>query len=273
MQDELIADLVRRVQGRYFGKYRGFVVDAKDPDQLGRVRLCIPSVLGDQTSGWALPCVPFGGLPSQGFFAVPEVDAQVWVEFEEGDLARPIWSGTFWQQKGDTPPDAQKNEPTTRVLQTPSGHVIQLDDEDGKERIRLHHKGGAEVLLDEQGSILITDAQGNKITLDASAKKLVAEDGSGNALTLQSSGVTIEDANGNRIELAASGVRVKGARIVLDGSQVVLGGDGGEPVIKGQSFLTLLATHVHNSTPGGGPTSPPVPQGEMTSLSTSVMTR
>jgi uncharacterized protein involved in type VI secretion and phage assembly len=273
MQDELLADLVRRVQGRYFGKYRGFVVSNEDPDKLGRVQLRIPSVLGDQTSAWALPCLPFGGLPAQGLFSVPEVDAQVWVEFEEGDLRRPIWTGTFWQQPSDTPPDAQKSPPTTRLLQTPSGHVLQFDDEEGQERIRLFHKGGSEVLLDEQGSISLTDAQGQRLALDASAGTVVAEDGRGNALTLQASGVTIEDMNGNRIELAAAGIKVSATRIVLDGTQVLLGGDGGEPVIKGSSFLTLLATHIHTSVPTGGPTSPPIPQGEATTLSMSVTTR
>jgi len=65
---------------------------------------------------------------------------------------------------------------------------------------------------------------------------------------------------------------VKGAQIVLDGNQVMLGGAGGEPLIKGQSFLSLFATHVHTSSPSGGPTSPPLPQGEMSTLSMKVLT-
>jgi len=63
---------------------------------------------------------------------------------------------------------------------------------------------------------------------------------------------------------------VTGQQIVVKGSQVMLGGQGGEPIIKGTSFLSLFATHMHPS--AMGPTGPPIPQGEMSSLSSKVMT-
>ena len=97
------------------------------------------------------------------------------------------------------------------------------------------------------------------------------EDANGNSMLMSSSGTTVEDANGNKIEMAASGITVKGQEIVVEGSQVLLGGKGGEPVIKGQSFLTLFATHMHPS--AMGPTGPPIPQGEMSSLSSTVMSK
>jgi hypothetical protein len=66
-------------------------------------------------------------------------------------------------------------------------------------------------------------------------------------------------------------VKVKAsATVTVEGALVTLGGQGGEPVIKGTSFLTLFATHVHPT--AMGPSGPPVPQGEMSSLSTKVMT-
>ena len=95
--------VTRELQKKYYGKYRGFVVDDEDPDKRGRLR-CGPSVLGSEETAWALPCVPFGGGAGYGLFAVPPVDSQVWVEFEEGELSQPIWTGTFWQNKGDPPP-------------------------------------------------------------------------------------------------------------------------------------------------------------------------
>ena len=85
--NDLLSELARQVRGKYYGKYRGFVADNKDPDKKGRLRIRIPSVLGDQVSGWALPCAPF-----TGWFMIPEPDKPVWVEFEEGDLRRPIWT-------------------------------------------------------------------------------------------------------------------------------------------------------------------------------------
>lgn len=263
--EQLVADLAREVRTKYYGKYRGFVDDNQDPEKRGRLRVTVPSVLGETVTGWALPCLPFGGLADQGLFIVPDVGAQVWVEFEEGELAHPIWSGTFWQQTSDTPVEASKDEPTTRLLKTAAGHVLQFDDADGEEQVRLHHAKNAELLMDKNGTIALTDANGAKLTLDADAGKVVLEDANGNRLTMDRSGTVVEDANGNSVEMAASGLTVKGTQIVVQGNQVSLGGQGGEPLIKGQSFLTLFATHVHPT--GVGPSGPPIPQGEMTTLS------
>lgn len=268
--EDLLRQLARQVQNKYFGKYRGFVVDNDDPEQLGRVTLRVPSILGDTTTGWALPCLPFGGLQDQGLFSVPEIGAQVWVEFEEGELSHPIWTGSFWQQNGDIPSEAAKSPPTSRVFKTPRGHVLQFDDEEGEEQIILHHPQDAELKIDKDGTVALTDAQGAKLTLDANANEVTLEDANGNKLTMNSSGTTVEDSNGNKLEMAASGITVQGQMIVVDGTQVMLGGQGGEPVIKGTSFLTLFATHIHPT--GVGPSGPPIPQGEMSSLSTKVMT-
>ena len=118
--EETVVRLARFIDEKRFGKFRATVIDNQDPQKRGRLKLRIPSVLADQDSDWALPCLPYGGFGQQGMFFVPDVDAQVWVEFEEGDISRPVWVGTFWQQEGDTPEDAAKDEPTTRLIQTSS---------------------------------------------------------------------------------------------------------------------------------------------------------
>ena len=87
---------------------------------------------------------------------------------------------------------------------------------------------------------------------------------------MTSSGTTIEDANGNKVEMAAAGITLEGQKVVIKGSSVMLGGDGGEPIIKGQSFLQLFMTHMHPT--AMGPSGPPIPQGEMSTLSTKVLT-
>jgi phage baseplate assembly protein gpV len=268
--EDLLLELARQFRNKYFGKYRGFVVDNDDPEQLARLRLTVPAVLGEAPTGWALPCLPFGGLAQQGFFMVPEVDAQVWVEFEGGNLNAPIWTGTFWQQSSDPPSEAALSPPTTRVFKTPSGHVLQFDDADGAERFRLAHPAGTEMTVDENGTVVITDAQDNTLTLNADSSEIVLTDANGNTLTMNSSGTTVEDSNGNKIEMAATGITVKGQQVVVEGQQVMLAGQGGEPIIKGQSFLTLFATHMHPHPMG--PTGPPIPQGEMSTLSLKVKT-
>lgn len=255
-------------QRRAFGKYRGFVTDNADPNQLARVRLRVPALLGSAETGWALPCLPCGGLAGQGLFSVPAVGAQVWVEFEGGNLDFPIWSGTFWQQPGDAP-SAVQDQPTSQLWRSGKGHLLLLEDKDDAETVALQHAGGAALTLDAAGNTELTDSHGARLTLNAENEQAVLEDANGNVLTLSSQGATLEDGNGNRIEMSAGGVSVSTrAKITLEGSQVLLGGAGGEPVIKGSSFLSLFATHVHPT--GVGPSGPPVPQGEMSSLSTKV---
>jgi len=118
--------------------------------------------------------------------------------------------------------------------------------------------------------VTLTDAGGSVMTFDAKGGKVTLEDSNGNKLTMEAAGTTVEDANGNKLEMAAAGVTVSGQKVVVKGTQVMLAGDGGEPIIKGQSFLTLFATHVHPT--AMGPSGPPIPQGEMSSLSTKVLT-
>jgi hypothetical protein len=108
---------------QYFGKYRGKVSNNLDPMQLGRIQVSVPEVLGDGRLSWALPCVPFAG-PGLGFFALPPVAANVWVEFEGGDPDFPIWSGCFWGP-GQVP--AKPAVPQVTVLKT-LGVTLQLSD-------------------------------------------------------------------------------------------------------------------------------------------------
>jgi hypothetical protein len=256
-------------QRHAYGKYRGFVTDNADPANLGRVKLTVPALLGEAVTGWALPCLPCGGLADQGLFWIPGVGAQVWVEFEGGNLDFPIWTGTFWQQDGDRPAEVQ-DPATSRVLKSAKGHLLLFEDKDDAEQVTVLHSGGAKLDMSHDGNVLLTDNNGAKLTLDAANNQAILEDANGNTLTLSSQGATLEDANGNKVEMAASGVKVTAsATITLEGSQVMLGGAGGEPVIKGTSFLTLFATHMHPT--AMGPSGPPIPQGEMSSLSSKVM--
>lgn len=85
----------------FFGKYRGKVENNIDPMMLGKIQVSVPAVLGEGSLSWAMPCVPFAGS-GVGFFMIPPVGANVWVEFEGGDIDYPIWSGCFWGV-GETP--------------------------------------------------------------------------------------------------------------------------------------------------------------------------
>lgn len=80
---------------RHWGKYRGTVLLNLDPEGLGRL-LCEVPLLPGMLLNWALPCIPYAGL-EEGFFAMPPIGANVWVEFENGNPSYPIWSGCFWE--------------------------------------------------------------------------------------------------------------------------------------------------------------------------------
>jgi hypothetical protein len=94
---------------KFFGKYRGKVKSTKDDLNLGRVRVEVPAVLGEGKQSWAMPCVPYAGKDI-GFFTVPPVDSNIWVEFEDGNPTYPIWSGCFWGD-GELPQNAKVDKP------------------------------------------------------------------------------------------------------------------------------------------------------------------
>jgi len=272
--EETILQIAQELEQRRFGKYRGTVMENKDPNKMGRLRLTVPSLFGSEKTTWALPCLPFGGLSQQGMFFIPETKSQVWVEFEEGDISRPIWTGVFWNKKEELPDDAAKETPTTRILQTPSGHKLQFDDADGERRIKLMHPTESELILEEDGSIELTNSEGMTLQLNNERGELLVEDGKGNQLRMDDNGWAAEDKEGNRIEMVQGTTTVSANNsVTVDAPSVSLAGHAGEPLIKGLSFLTKYMTHTHTVAPiVGGPTSPPIPQGEMDSLSQKVTT-
>jgi hypothetical protein len=155
--EEILARLIEKVENSHYGKYRGEVVDNADPDDLGRIKAKVPRLTHEQEIGWALPAFPYGGAAEQGFFAIPDVGASVWIEFEGGDLSYPIWTGA-WYGDNEIPEAADFN---IKVWNTKSGHKIVMDD--------------------DQKTLEITDANDNTvfmedstITIDAgSASKII----------------------------------------------------------------------------------------------------
>jgi len=113
--------LLEHVRSRYFGKYRGTVVDGRDPTKRGRLKVRVPSVL-QHLEVWAMPCVPYAG-DGVGFLSLPPANAGVWVEFEGGDPSFPIWVGCFWAD-GEAPEQANPDVKTWKTAQ----HTVRLDD-------------------------------------------------------------------------------------------------------------------------------------------------
>jgi hypothetical protein len=122
-------DALEEQADRFYGKYRGIVLNNLDPTQTGRLQAMVPEVLGEVPSGWALPCQPFTGT-NAGLYAVPQPGAGVWIEFEAGDTSRPIWSGGWWAA-GEAPTDETQTPslPTRKILRSELGLMVSLDDQ------------------------------------------------------------------------------------------------------------------------------------------------
>jgi uncharacterized protein involved in type VI secretion and phage assembly len=152
------------MSGRFVGKFRGVVSDIQDPLFSGRIRAKVPDVMGDEESGWALPCAPFAG-DGVGLFALPSVGAGVWIEFEHGDPEYPIWSGCWWGSAKELPSQALAPPPYKKfVLKTPDGHRIILDDTPGIGGITIETSGGQKLVLTTTG-IELTNGQGASVKL------------------------------------------------------------------------------------------------------------
>jgi uncharacterized protein involved in type VI secretion and phage assembly len=143
----------------FYGKYRGIVTDNQDKFMQGRVRARVPDIFGENDSGWAMPCSPYGG-DGVGLFLIPPKDARVWIEFEHGDPEYPIWSGCFWA-RGKTP--VVPALPDKKVLKTDSA-VITLDDTPGAGGITIETAAGMKVVINSKG-IEIDNGQNAKIKL------------------------------------------------------------------------------------------------------------
>lgn len=151
---------------RYYGKYRGLVLNNVDPMQQGRLQVQVPDVAGLTPATWAMPCVPLAGLQN-GMVALPVIGSGVWVEFEQGDPDYPIWVGCFWGSAAEIPALALATPPGTPAitLQTPLQNGLTVSDLPGPTGgIMLKSATGATLIVNDTG-IYIQNGRGASITL------------------------------------------------------------------------------------------------------------
>jgi uncharacterized protein involved in type VI secretion and phage assembly len=156
---------------RYFGKYRGIVTDNNDPKNLGRIKARVPEVLEEVETGFALPCAPYAG-DGMGLFAVPAAGAGVWIEFEAGDLSRPIWTGCWWGE--DQLPKDNKGRaatPPQKALRSEQGLMVTMNDDD--KTIAISDENGSNMLEIKAQDGLITIIASTKTVIEAPQIELV----------------------------------------------------------------------------------------------------
>jgi uncharacterized protein involved in type VI secretion and phage assembly len=146
------------VAGRVYGAVIGIVTNLDDPDGHGRVKLTYPWLQDDSESPWAR-IVSFMGGPERGAVFRPEVDDEVLVVFEHGDMRKPYVLGALWNGSDAMPSErADDADNNIRLIKSRSGHLILLDDTGGEEKITIQDKNGNIVQLDAEGVTIKSSA-------------------------------------------------------------------------------------------------------------------
>jgi len=151
---------------KFYGKYRGMVLSNVDPMQIGRLMVQVPDVTGLTPGTWAMPCFPFAGK-QMGGWALPQIGAGVWVEFEQGNADHPIWSGCWFGSAAEVPALALATPPglSSVVLQTTAQNTLMVSDTPGPTGgILLKTTTGAMIAINDVG-ITISNGKGATIVM------------------------------------------------------------------------------------------------------------
>ncbi|GAB4517680.1 MAG: phage baseplate assembly protein V [Anaerolineae bacterium] len=201
--------------GRIYGVVIGIVTNNQDPDGLGRVKVTFPWLSEEDESEWARVATLMAG-PDRGTFFLPEVDDEVLVAFEHGDVRRPYILGALWNGVDTPPRDNGDGNNDERVITSRSGHELIFNDNDQQPKVEIHTQGGHIILLDDssgQEKITIQDKTGsNKIEFDSAqnAISIAAQ------MQITIEGQMIDIKSGANITIEA------GAILTLKGSMVMI---------------------------------------------------
>jgi uncharacterized protein involved in type VI secretion and phage assembly len=164
--DVLAKDDDQVLAGRISGVVVGVVTNTQDPDGLGRVKVKFPWLSDSEESFWARVATPMAGK-ARGFYFLPEVDDEVLMAFEHGDARFPYVLGALWNGQDKPPETNDDGKNNVRSIKSRSGHVVRLDDTDGKEQIQIIDKSGKNSLVFDTAKNTITISSDKDITLSA----------------------------------------------------------------------------------------------------------
>jgi uncharacterized protein involved in type VI secretion and phage assembly len=150
---------------KFYGKYRGTVINNVDPEQIGRIQAIVPDVSNVVPTSWAMPCLPGAGI-NTGMFTVPPIGGGVWIEFEQGNPDHPIWTGGYWGITAEVPVLAHTVPPAIDgiTLQTTLKNGIVISDLPGVGGILIQSTTGASIIVNDIG-IIITNGKGAVISM------------------------------------------------------------------------------------------------------------
>lgn len=185
----------------------GIVTDNQDPDNRGRVKVKYPWLSEEHASDWAR-VVAVGGGRQRGVLFLPEVNDEVLIGFEQGDISHPYILGGLWNGKDSPPrPNAQllkSGAVQQRVILSRTGHLILLDDAEN---------GGGITIADRQGNQIVLDTGQNALTISTKGNITLS---SGTDLTLEAGGKLTLKGMGVEVDGQAASVDVRGTMINLN---------------------------------------------------------
>jgi phage protein D/phage baseplate assembly protein gpV len=231
--------------GRHGGVVVGVVTknkaegnDASKYDSCVKVKF--PWLADEHESHWARLAVPMAGA-ARGFYFLPEVNDEVLVAFEHGDINRPYVVGGLWNGQDAPPKKASEvvgsdGKVKQRVLKSRTGHTITLDDSDDTPGITIVDKTG-------KNSITI-DSKANKLTIVSEADMEITAKG---GITMKGKTLTME-ATGGAASITATGVTVdaKTGNMVAKGGNANVEAGTGKVTVKGTAGADIQTSAIMN---------------------------
>jgi len=203
----------------FYGVIEAIVTDNKDPEGYGRVQVEYPWLGAGTLSAWARMSTPMAGN-AMGWVIYPEVGDEVLIDFVNGNVNEPIILGSLFNGKDKPPYDNADGDNNIRTLVSRSGHVIEIDDTSGAEKITLRDtSGGLEIVMDTAEKLISFKSSGD-ITFKADANWTVeAKDieMKASANVKQEAGSNFEAKAGANNNIEGGGqVNIKGAMVNMN---------------------------------------------------------
>lgn len=158
---------------RFFGVVVGVVTNNKDPEKMHRVKVKFPWLSKDVESNWARVAAQMAGN-DRGSYFLPEVDDEVLVAFEHGNVDFPYVLGSLWNGKDVPPENNSDGNNNHRTIKSRSGHIVRLNDTSGSETIEIIDKSGNKIVIDASKNTVTIESQSD-ISIKSTSGKLTME--------------------------------------------------------------------------------------------------